>query len=195
MNYKITIALIVMLAVVSVIGVLITTSGGRSTPKQTRLPRIFAFQVEEDDIVSVRIAREGQTLTFIQSVDGLTWHFDDLDGEEVDRERWGGIPLLLSGPLYQRVIAEQATELGLYGLDEPSLIVHLGLQGIEREVEVRVGDKTPQAGAHYVQFIDDPRIYLVDATWGDVLARLAEEPPRIPTPPPTPEPATATPTS
>ncbi len=195
MNYKITIALVVLLIVVSLIGVLVTTSGGRSTPERTRQPRIFAFQVEEDDIVLVRLTREGETLTFVESEDGTTWYFDEIDGEVVDRDRWGGIPLLLSGPLYQRVVAEQATDLSLYGLEEPSLIVHLGLQRVEEEVEVRIGDKTPQAGGHYVQFIDDPRIYIVDVTWGDVITRLAEEPPRIPTPPPTPEPTTATPAS
>jgi cyclophilin family peptidyl-prolyl cis-trans isomerase len=189
MNYKITLVLIVMLAVVSLIGVIITTSGGRSTPERTGAPRIFAFQAEEDDIISVSITHEGKTQTFVESADGRTWYFDELDGEEVFRDRWGGIPLLLSGPLYQRVIAEQSTDLGPYGLDEPSLIVSLGLQGVEKEVEIRIGDKTPQAGAHYVQFINDPRVYLVDATWGDVLTRLAVEPPRLP---PTPEPATAT---
>ena len=48
---------------------------------------------------------------------------------------------------------------------------------IYREIQVILGHVTPDRAYHYAMRQDDSRVYLVDATWGMVLARLAEEPP------------------
>jgi biotin carboxyl carrier protein len=64
---------------------------------------------------------------------------------------------------------------------------------VESSFGLVVGDKTPDGVNHYVQFRDDqqiacpglcPQVYLIDASWGDVLGRLVTEPP-VPVPPTT----------
>ena len=59
------------------------------------------------------------------------WYFDQTAGPKVNLKRWGGgIPLLLSGPGAERLIADNASEkqLGIFGLLEPSMKVDLTLE-------------------------------------------------------------------
>jgi hypothetical protein len=189
MNYKITLGLIGILALVIVIGVLVTTQGGRSTPERVGPPRQFFYQVDDDDINKVVVTHKGQTVQFVTDSTG-TWRFNDANGEPVNLERWGGVTLLLSGPQYKRKLAAESTDLARYGLTQPSTIVTVGLKN-QGDAQIKVGDQTPQGNSHYTQFRslkessqEDPGIYLVDASWGQVIARLVTEPPRLPTPTP-----------
>ena len=63
-----------------------------------------------------------------------------------------------------------------YGLDNPHTIVNLGLT-LNRTLEFRLGDKTTNGWHHYGQIVGFPQLFLIADTWGDVLARLAVEPP------------------
>ncbi len=107
--------------------------------------------------------------------DGV-WRFDDDRGLPLDQGRWGGMTLLLSGPQSQRVLPESDSNPERYGLDDPQLTIEVELTG-ERKIQVILGHVTPDGAYHYAMRQDDARVYLVDATWGQVLSRLAEEPP------------------
>ena len=48
------------------------------------------------------------------------------------------------------------------------------------EFVVLIGRATPDESAHYVKQANDASVFLVNAVWGDVLTRLATEPPRLP---------------
>ena len=104
------------------------------------------------------------------------WRFDDARGLPLDQGRWGGITLLLSGPQSQRVLAGPNSKPERYGLDSPQLTIDVNLTG-DRKIQVILGHVTPDGTYHYAMRQDDPKIYLVDATWGQVIGRLAEEPP------------------
>ena len=184
MNYRLTIALVILLALV--IGItFVIVSGGDDDPDRVRVPRLFFYQVDDDDIVKVVINYGGEELTFVAD-DERRWHFDTPAGEDVNIERWGGVTLLLSGPQYNRQLTTGAADLSRYGLDSPQTVITVGLKGIG-DVNIRLGDKTPRGNNHYAQFQDLEPIYLVDSSWGDVIARLVTEPPHIPTPTPEPE--------
>jgi hypothetical protein len=97
-------------------------------------------------------------------------------------QRWGGgIPLLLSGPGVERVIAENATEekLAEFGLTQPQMEITLTLEDGDI-LNIRVGDRTPDGTTFYVQVPDSNDVALVDYTWPEVLARLVKEPPYVP---------------
>lgn len=199
MSYRTTIALIIILALVIGIGVVYTNNRSSEMPDKVKLPREWFYQVDDDAIEKVIVNFQGQGTAYVNDSQGK-WHFDTVDGELVDMARWGGVTLLLSGPQYRRIIAETATDLGRYGLENPSLIITAGLENLG-DVEIRVGDRTPDGISHYAQYIPPSSledagpppgaIYLVDSHWGDQFSRLVTEPPRIT---PTPEGATATPT-
>ncbi|MCH6588292.1 MAG: hypothetical protein IH805_08275, partial [Proteobacteria bacterium] len=89
-------------------------------------------------------------------------------------------------------------KLAEWGLTSPRTVITVGLQGIG-DVTIRIGDKTPDGISHYTQFRSpgdssqaDSSVYLIDSSWGDVMERLVNEPPYLPTP--TPEPKEPTPT-
>jgi len=94
-------------------------------------------------------------------------------------DRWGGgIPLILSGPGAERLIAEDATEekLAVFGFTEPSMEIALTLEN-EEIIYIEVGDSTPNGTAYYVKLVDSDDVYTVDYSWYDVLERLVLEPP------------------
>ena len=184
MNVRVTIALVAAIVIVVLVGFFFVNRLGDDTPDLVRPRRDFFYIVDDDDINLINVTHLGESgLWVVDSERG--WHFDTPEGEPVHLDRWGGVTLLLSGPQYKRVISDRATDLARYGLEDPPTIIKVGLQDIG-EVRIRVGDKTPDGDSNYVQYHTDESIYLVDSTWGDVMARLVTEPPYIPTP--TPEP-------
>ena len=136
------------------------------------------YQVAMEDIVEIDITNEGERSSFYRTEEG-TWSFSDPDGIPPSITRWGGITLLLSGPQTRRdlsVIAPVIDDPAEYGLDDPATVVNVTLSG-DRHLEFRLGDTTTDGDHHYSQVIGFPQLYLIASSWGDVLARLANEPP------------------
>ena len=67
-----------------------------------------------------------------------------IDGDPVDRARWGGVTLLLSGPQHVRELAGAAAHLDRYGLVSPDTVIRIGVAGGVTGVVVRLGDRTPR---------------------------------------------------
>ncbi len=146
-------------------------------------PRPFVWSVEMSDLtrIQVDLPRHNQSVAFKIGSD-LYWYFTDPDGPQVDLKRWGGgIPLLLSGPGANRLIAESPTlgELAAFGLDLPRMVVHLQVQDGNR-LEIYFGDATPDGVSYYTKQSHRPEVFTVDATWFAVIERLATEPPYPP---------------
>jgi len=146
-------------------------------------PRVFVWDVEMDEIqgIEIRLPREDKSEAFINVLEGdeFPWCFDDAERTKVDVDRWGGgIPLLLSGPGAERVIARDATEekLAEFGLTQPQMEIILTLEDGDI-LNITVGDRTPDGEAFYVQAPGSNNVALVDYTWYDVLERLVKEPP------------------
>jgi len=149
-------------------------------------PRVFVWDIEMGEIqhIEIRLPREDMSQAFIKIREGdkFPWHFDDPQRSKVDMERWGGgIPLLLSGPGAERVIARNATEekLAEFGLTQPQMEITLTLEGGDI-LNITVGDRTPDGNAFYVQVPDSSDVCLVDYTWYEVLERLVKVPPYAP---------------
>ena len=149
-------------------------------------PRVFVWDVEMYEIqhIEIRLPREDKSEAFIKIPEGdkFPWHFDDAEKTKVDVARWGGgIPLLLSGPGAERVIAQNATEEKLveFGLAQPQMEIILTLEDGDI-LNITVGDRTPDGNTFYVQAPNSNDVCLVDYTWYEVLERLVKEPPYAP---------------
>ena len=149
-------------------------------------PRVFLWNIEMGEIqhIEIRLPREGKSEAFINipEKDKFPWHFDDPQKSKVDVARWGGgIPLLLSGPGIERVIAKNATEeeLAEFGLTQPQMELALTLEDGDI-LNIIVGDRTPDGDAFYVQGPHSNDVALVDYTWYGVLERLVKDPPYAP---------------
>ena len=155
-------------------------------PPENEEPRVFVWLIEMDEIqhIEIRLPHEDRSKAFIKIPEGdkFPWHFDDAEKTKVDVARWGGgIPLLLSGPGAERVIAKDATEekLAEFGLIQPQMEIILTLEDGDI-LNITVGDRTPDGNTFYVRAPDSNDVCLVDYTWYEVLERLVKEPPYAP---------------
>ena len=149
----------------------------RDTPP-TRVAPPFFYEIEAVDIVSVRVEQGNTVESFVWDEGVGYWRFDDETKAGVDEERWGGMPVLLAGPRVERTLPGSLA-LGDLGLDPPIITAFIGLES-GGEFKVLIGQLTPNGGSHYVKHSSSDTVYLVDASWGDVISRLATEPPRLP---------------
>ena len=144
--------------------------GGEETPGDPPAVRLYA--VEQDAIVSVKVATGAGEAAFERGPEG--WRFASEPLLPVNLDRWGGIVLLLSGPNADRTLPDPA-DPAEYGLGAPST-VSVGLAD-GGGVTVRLGADTPDGRHTYAKVDGRAGVALVNAPWGDTLLRLASEPP------------------
>ena len=65
------------------------------------------------------------------------------------------------------------------GWTDPYTVIDVKLSG-EREITVELGDETPNGFYRYGMVTGYDQLYLINDSWGDVLTRLATEPPLPP---------------
>ena len=171
MNFRISFILLVLVAVVG--GYVLIFELNRRPEKEPDPP--FFYDVELTDITNVSITYQDQEQSFTK-VDS-NWFFKD-SGEPVNLQRWSGIPLLLTGPRAARVLKEELDDAQEYGLDPPQTYITVTLKD-GRQISVLLGDKTPDGLSHYAHVVGFSPLYLVSATWGDVINRVVTEPPII----------------
>ncbi len=151
-------------------------------------PKLYVWLIDLERIqhIEIGLPREDKSQAFIKIPEGdkFPWYFDDPQRSEIDQERWGGgIPLLLSGPGANRVIARNATQekLAEFGLAQPQMEITLTLED-GNILNIIVGDKTPDGNNFYVQVPDSNDVATVDISWYEVIERLVKEPPYAPPP-------------
>lgn len=141
----------------------------------------FIYSIDQRDITSVEITHDGNTRRFMWDEGSGEWVFDDAQRSPVAQDRWGGIPLLLSGPRVQRVLSVDEADLWRYGLDNPRTVIRLGLSNGQL-LTVLIGIPSPDGENDYVMQEGSSHIVLIDQSWHGVLARLATIPPVVPRP-------------
>jgi len=171
MNIRATIGLLVALGVVAGYFFLVDAP---ETGVPARGPSPWFYAAEMDDVQGISISTAGLSQSFVLTEDG--WLFEGPERIPVDVARWGGMTLLVSGPQTSRVLDAATDALAEYGLEDPAISIRVALRG-DREINVRLGDLTPDQVNHYGMQGDDPGLYLVDSLWGLVLARLVFDPP------------------
>ena len=174
MNFKLTLALIFVAAIAGAVYFL----NPFEKEEEKALPRPWFYQVSVDDMTSIGVQSEGYDVLFNKTSEG-TWAFDIEGDIPPDHMRWGGIAYLLGGPQTKRDLTE--TKLIIedpaeYGLADPHTIVDIGLT-FDRYLQFRLGDKTTDGDHHYGQISGFPQLFLIADTWGEVVSRLAKEPP------------------
>ncbi len=173
MNFRISFVLVVLALVLG--GYVIFFELQRGSEREPEPP--WFYNVHENDIVRISITFQGENQTFVKRE--ITWYFDDgtdTPEQAVDISRWGGIPLLLTGPKSRRLVEEQISDPAIYGLDPPGSYIGVLLRD-GREVNILLGNLTPDGAGNYSQLEGFAPIFIIDATWGQVLNRLVTEPP------------------
>ncbi|MBI4304003.1 MAG: DUF4340 domain-containing protein [Chloroflexi bacterium] len=149
--------------------------------------RVRAWLINEETLqrIEISLPQERKSQAFIRETKAspdhepeVSWYFDDGKKSAIDKNRWGGMTLLLRGPGVERVIAENATEekLAEFGMTRPLMKITLA-QEDGYTLTITVGDKTPDQHAFYVQVPGTTNVATVDITWYQVVERLVKEPP------------------
>ncbi|MBM3945650.1 MAG: hypothetical protein FJ317_09235, partial [SAR202 cluster bacterium] len=133
------------------------------------------YQVAENDILEIAVRYRSQQVQFVRDAEDY-WQFASLPGVGPTHRRWGGMVLILTGPNTRRLLLEEIRNPAQYGLDNPDTVVDVTLRN-GREIEVKLGNKTTDGLNHYGQVTGYDELFLITSSWGDVLTRLATEPP------------------
>ncbi len=175
--------ILILLIILLALGGYFYFSNGSEPPPEKEEPRVFVWVVEMGEIqnIEIRLPRENRSEAFVKisQKDKFPWYFDDPQRFEVDVARWGGgIPLLLTGPGAERVIARNATEekLAEFGLAQTQMEVTLTLED-GNILNIIIDDRTPDGINYCVQAPGSNDVALVDYTWYEVFERLVKEPP------------------
>lgn len=150
----------------------------RPAPAPPDAPRIapWFYTVTEEDILGVAVSYQDKEYAFVQGATRSEWYFADPYRTPVDLDRWGGTPLLLSGPRSNRLLIEKPEDLSPYGLTPPQGWIKLRRK-VGQEVTVLLGNRTEDGANHYVQLEGTPQVYLVDSSWADLLTTFVTRPP------------------
>ena len=173
MNFKVTAGLIIVAIIVGVVALV----NPFKEEEEIRSRSPWFYQVSEEDIETITVTHRGDSVSF-NKVGDYTWAFQSPEGIPPDYIRWGGIPLLLSGPGTRRdlTIAQPIIEdPAQYGLDDPDTIVDVGLTA-GRQIQFRLGDQTTDGQHVYGQVLGFPDLFIIAGIWGEVISRLAFEP-------------------
>ena len=176
MGLRSILALVVSLVVLGVI----YYYSSQTEPPPRQEPRPFVWDVEMEELAKMVISlpHQEKSESWVKH-DDRYWYFDQPDGPKVNMERWGGgIPLLLSGPGAERLIAANATDeqLEIFGLIQPKMQIDLTLEN-QKTIEIDVGDHTPDRQGFYVRLRESRDIYTVHESWYGVMERLVVDPP------------------
>ena len=136
----------------------------------------WLFHMDESDITFIEVIHQGQGAQFERASGSHQWMILGDPVYPVFRQRWGGIPLLLSGPRVNRGLKTTIDDPAQYGLDPPETIVRVA-DYAGNQVEFHMGIPTPDSDNQYVRLVGDEALYSVPAVWADVVNRLATEPP------------------
>ena len=136
----------------------------------------WLFHIDEGDISFIEVIHDGQSAQYERDPASRFWMIKGDPDLPVFQQKWGGTPLLLSGPRVNRGLKETLDDPAQYGLAPPASIVRVAdLAG--NEVEFHMGIPTPDGDNQYVRLVGDDALYSVPSVWADVVNRLATEPP------------------
>ena len=174
MSLKITIALLVIAAAVGIVAYI--------NPFESEEERVdntpWFYQVAQEDIRVIEVTHLDKHVRFVKT--GRAWTFEEpasLVGFPPAWELFQGTELILSGPRTQRDLTIAAATIDdhtQYGLDDPKTIVDVELTA-DRHLRFKLGDPTASGDHYYGEVVGFPQLYLVVKSWGDVVARLANE--------------------
>ena len=174
MNLRITFSAVILLAVIALIATVIVQSDTGEEQSGPDLP--FFYTLAPDDIRHISINTDLGKTDFMLQPDQRVWYFDDPIGIPVSHDRFGGMTFLLGGPQVQRLLKDEVEDEAIFGLENPDLVVDLGLRD-GSSIAMELGDLTPDGDGQYARMVGFPQLVLVDSSWGEVISRLVAEPP------------------
>ena len=172
MNLRLSILLVAILIIFGGTFLIVRMSGteGR-TPDEP-----WMYRMDENSLVKITVSNGDNSVEFARKTGGSTWYIQEDPEVPVFLGKWSGTPLLLSGPRVNRVLRETIDNPASYGLEPPETTVTVEQRG-GHVFQFHLGSETPDEDNQYAQLVGDPKLFTVPAIWGQVINRLALDPP------------------
>ena len=175
LSIRVSLILVILLSLSSILGTWVYIEFLNSEDTVEESP--YLYRISNKDMITVDIKTKQKELSIEKrdDRDGL-WFFKTLINTPLNLNRWGGFTFLLQGPITDRFIDDSETNRSKFGLDDPSLFLNIGLSD-GSNIELELGDKTPDGAYHYALVNGRSSIMTVDVSWGEVIQKLANIPP------------------
>ncbi|MBU16827.1 MAG: hypothetical protein CL725_03890 [Chloroflexi bacterium] len=142
--------------------------------------RPWLYRIDESDIVALELNYQGEEISFFRSPASLDWYIAGEPGVNPDipvfQQRWGGTPLLLSGPRVTRPLSVTIENAASFGLEPPETSVTV-FDRYGNTIEFHLGIPTPDNENQYARLVGDDNVFTVPIEWAQVVNRLAFDPP------------------
>ena len=174
MNLRLTIFLVSALAIAVGVILGLRFTGSEDVPAKNP----WLFRIDENSISQIVVRHEGKTVEFAKPTATDDWNILGEPAIPVFWPKFGGTPLLFSGPRVSRVVATEIDNPASFGLDPPRTHVRVA-DRTGNTVEFLLGDPTPDSDQQYASLVGDPSLFTVAIEWARVINRLADDPPYL----------------
>ena len=175
MNIRLTILMVVIVALAGGAWAVIEFTDLVSRGEE-RQDEPWLYKIDEDTLTTIVVSHDESTVTFARDSASYQWRILGEPDYPVFQQRWGGIPLLLSGPRVNRGLKRTIDNPAAYGLDPPESVVRVS-DWAGNTFEFHMGIPTPDGQNQYARLVGDNALYTVPSVWAGVVNRLATEPP------------------
>ena len=172
MNLRLSILLVSVL----VIGTLGWYFVNATQPRTRNPDQPWMYRIDDSVIVHIAVTNDGKRVDYDKKPGSSIWYIQEDPEVPVFDDKWGGTPLLLSGPRVNRVLHSTIDDQSTYGLEPPATIVSVTQRG-GQTFEFHLGSTTPDGVNQYARLVGTPTLFTVPAIWGGVIDDLASEPP------------------
>jgi hypothetical protein len=120
-------------------------------------PKILALK--ESDIVAIAIEKKDADAVVLKK-DGNDWRITAPQSVAADQSAASGMVSPLETLDSQRLVEDKASDLGQYGLSQPSLAISITEKN-GRTQQLLIGDSTPTGSGFYAKLDGDPRVFTI----------------------------------
>jgi hypothetical protein len=127
------------------------------------------IELKKDEIAEITLLRHENTMKAVK--EGEKWKLVEPLQALGDTSAWNAIASTLSGGKRERVISENAEELGLFGLDNSTLQVTVaGIEGATASTVI-FGKESPVSGKYYAMIQGTNDVVTVPQSWHTTVAK------------------------
>ena len=153
--------IIALIALVLVLGAYLAVSNilkNKSTTESKKFDKII--DLSTFDMVEMTIENEDEKIVFVKNEENNEWKLVYPEGIRYDKSKLNSAAINFSSVFVEKVIEENASDLGQYGLDKP-VVVTVKLKDGTVET-LAIGNLTITEGAYYVKKKDSNTVYTTD---------------------------------
>jgi hypothetical protein len=146
---------------------------GREEREAAEAAKDKVVQVPQNDIVEISLLYPDRTITGIKKGE-KQWDFTNPAGIEANPEEWDRLASNFVGIERQQIVAENATDLTAFGLDNPPIKVAAKLAD-GKTVEVAFGAENPSRTYNYAKLSDSNEVFLTLSSWKGLFTKAVDD--------------------